>query len=83
MSEENKVSDGGPAFPLPLGGETSEGMQGISIRDWFAGQCLPILIDLSQRGMLKDEDLPDGLAREIVASQAYVIADAMLKARSK
>lgn len=58
-----------PAFPTPA--NTTEGM---SLRDWFAGQAL---IALPHIGCGADLDSHD------TATAAYQIADAMLAARGK
>ena len=64
------ATDGGPAFPR--GHDT--GSDGMSLRDWFAGQAL---IYTASRYNI---DL--GYARmELAAKDAYGVADAMLKAR--
>lgn len=74
-----------PAFPFNYEGDGGQQVthQGMSLRDWFAGQALP-------GGMVHDT-LPEhdlralfgphrtGIKRaEIVAADAYRIADAML-----
>jgi hypothetical protein len=70
-----------PAFPVStIDGYTNEGM---SLRDWFAGQALPIVLDSYPEWQLKawfgDRY---GLRREEVrARAAYEFADAMLRAR--
>ena len=65
--------NGGPAFPFHRTvGAPPEG--GMSLRDWFAGQALPMLIDIAH-----DEEW--GIAE--TAGKAYLMADAMLAARSK
>lgn len=62
------------AFPrpderAPDGTGIMLGNNGMTLRDWFAGQCLPTLAaDYQSRP-------------EHVVSRAYEIADAMLKAR--
>jgi hypothetical protein len=41
MNTENKIEDGGPAFPvvrMPLDPDTILNHPGMSLRDWFAGQ---------------------------------------------
>lgn len=72
MSE--KIKDGGPAFPrAPLGEDCAHpyGQQdGMSLRDWFAGQALA--------GLLSEGEYVD---ERPVAFRAYVYADAMLAAR--
>ena len=63
-------NDGGAAFPVPMvfdGKEVTS--RGLSLRDYFAGQALLMLA----AGNRRPEDY---------ATAAYVIADAMLKARA-
>lgn len=67
-------SDGGPAFArsgdraIP-GAKPQEGM---SLRDWFAGQAL-----LAKHGTWANSDAP------VLAKWAYAMADAMLAARAQ
>ena len=69
-----KINDGGPAFPHyeVFGGESYK-VQGLTKRDWFAGQALSIVYMRFQTHA--DPDPYD------LATQAYFIADAMLAAR--
>lgn len=74
MSKET----GGPAFPPNAGWRDNDPKcQGMTLRDWFAGQAL-MGIEASQ-----------GIAGEFVATaegvaeRAYRMADAMLKERDK
>lgn len=75
MSDE--IDDGGPAFPKTDDRDptTGEGIMrqsdGMSLRDWFAGQALA--------GMLAGENCTGEIAND--ASTAYRYADAMLRAR--
>ena len=83
MNDEiEQIDDGGPAFPamLPVGNYCTPGM---SLCDWFAGQAIGPLIHLMQKGLLKDAELPDGTMGQIVASQAYGIANDMLAERER
>lgn len=64
---DNINDDGGAAFPVPGSYNTSNGM---SLRDWFAGQALANRYTQEARDDKK------------VAQWAYQIADAMLAARS-
>lgn len=79
MSEQQ---DGGPAFPLAFshqdlhGGSYTKFWNGMSLRDWFAGQAL-VLTTYSC-----DADASEDCAAEAHAKAAYRIADAMLVARS-
>lgn len=72
MSDE--INDGGPAFPVPsyvnADGETWESKpQGMTLRDWFAGQAL------AGMDIAGCTDYPE------IAGEAYLIADAMLRER--
>ena len=70
-------NDGGPAFPHPaLANEAfqpSYDMGGMTLRDWFAGQALS---SIYMRFVPDAEPEADD-----VATQAYIIADAMIEAR--
>lgn len=79
-----------PAFPSqpcgPDGMPTEEMQAGMSLRDWFAGQF--ITSPLCRASGLPDYELNamfggrGGIRREeIIAAEAYRLADAMLSAR--
>ncbi len=72
-SEATKTDDGGPAFPnggiIPT--SPHAGMNGMSLRDWFAGQALA--------GMLANPQCCGEHAG--FAKESYLYADAMLAAR--
>ncbi len=70
------IKDGGPAFPVP-GLQNDEDFNGMSLRDHFAG--LAMQGDVASMPTHQD---PAALA-EIIASRAYMVADAMLKARQQ
>lgn len=65
------ATDGGPAFPR--GHDT--GSDGMSLRDWFAGQAMRSLL-----GGAVQMNINDYQASEY-ARFAFMVADAMLKAR--
>ena len=73
------INDGEPAFPVPVGErefwdcEENGSPNGITIRDYFAGQFI-------QGGDPHEFDI--GSRRE-VAKYAYMMADAMLAARKE
>ena len=66
--------DGGPAFPKQSAdGEWYEGM---SLRDWFAGQAMQVIVaEQARRG--------DKMTREVFAANCYWYADAMLAEKAK
>lgn len=69
----SKTDHGGPAFPR-AGHSTEASKDGMSLRDWFAGQALDRMISLTQ-------DRDGGWDEHAVAVGAYRLADAMLEAR--
>lgn len=88
-----RIEDGGPAFPKPLDPYPNaqgmeSGSQGMSLRDWFAGQALAGLIApliAADPAAIARAAVADGFTGrfpEYVAMRAYEQADAMLKARS-
>ena len=68
----SEIDNGGPAFPFAATDPSNVPMQaqGMSLRDWFAGQALPALISYD-----------DYLDYSAAAVHAYKHADAMLEAR--
>lgn len=77
----SKKQDGGAAFPLVKrwtgDGYPYEGTEGMSLRDYFAGQALV--------GFMASSDSKERptLSLEYFARCAYETADAMLEARDK
>lgn len=68
-----EVNDGGPAFPLIQDNYKCDGM---TLRDYFAGQALVALIGKeSEAGSLNDV--------ECCSHYAYQYADAMIAERNK
>jgi hypothetical protein len=72
------INNGGPAFPIPdshhANGQVQYGSNGMSLRDWFAGQALA--------GALQNYTTSKfGCTEKEVALGAYRYADAMLAAR--
>jgi len=75
------INDGGPAFPCqPLdaqGNPCNAAQDGMSLRDWFAGQAL-------QGYLAAFADASISFPKETkAASMAYAYADAMLAARKE
>ena len=71
---------GGPAFPVSILGETIKNQEGMTLRDYFAakavaGMFYPAIAD----SLMGDHDLDC----DQLATYAYTMADAMLKAREE
>lgn len=73
-----KISDGGPAFASPAN-QYEDGSEGMSLRDWFAGQAAQGALagHFAYHG---HEAYWDG---EALATYAFSVADAMLAARDR
>jgi hypothetical protein len=80
MSDQ-PIQGGGPAFPLFVPGAGEHGAEivtGLELRDYFAVRALDIVHAASGiEGPLSPKE------RAGLASEAYALADAMLKERSK
>lgn len=71
---KQEQNDGGPAFPIEY-----MASQGMSLRDWFAGQALMSWrIDAVDLYRMEHGEHVDC---RFIAEHSYAIADAMLKAR--
>jgi hypothetical protein len=66
--EMNDTNTGGPAFPTQVAS-----YEGMTLRDYFAAKAM--------QGMIASPNMPNAFDAQPVADKAYVIADAMLKAR--
>jgi len=67
------MKDGGPAFPhdfRSFNGVNTLPADGMTLRDWFAGQAMIALVTIIPAAQ-----------NERIAAQAYGLADAMLDAR--
>lgn len=69
--------DGGPAFPQ-VETEKSYSHEGMSLRDWFAGQAL--VGHLANNGATSDMILVGAIG---IAESCFKIADAMLQEKRK
>lgn len=74
-STHDRESDGGSAFPLPE--VNYQCWEGMSLHDYFAAKAMAAIIAAYNGPEL---ELPD---HDYVAKEAYMYADAMLKARGK
>ena len=80
----DKIDDGGPAFPLAGASEYQNEhdfyphQDGMSLRDWFAGQALsnPEIFAAFMPGMPNTQDKTYS---EMIAERACTIADAVVK----
>jgi len=69
-----KINDGGAAFPYGQKNHTERSSEGMSLRDWFAGQAMTAIIGILHCA-------PDTFKE--VSGRAYTMADAMIAAREK
>jgi hypothetical protein len=81
---DDATKDGGPAYPVDM----QSGLNGMSLRDYFAAQALPHAIGHSSG--LPEWELKrlfgdiGGITRpQIAAALAYEVADEMLKRRGR
>lgn len=73
----SELDDGGPAFAATAANGAGDvfHQDGMSLRDWFAGQALGSLVRVAQDARARDLGL--------IGKAAYEFADAMLKARKE
>lgn len=78
-------NDGGPAFPnVPSDPGYTLWDQGMSLRDWFAGQALNgLLSNLLALTDVQRNQYPNDRLEELAATLSFEAADAMLKARER
>lgn len=77
MTDMTKPYDGGPAFPIET--TATPWAEGMTLRDWFAGQALTGLLVTGPN----DEHFLHSAGPKSAAGWAYSFADAMLEARGK
>lgn len=93
MMDSKKIDDGGPAFPECKSRDSEPGWlrEGMTLRDWFAGQALSQCIQDAPAGSMGG-DYPAAhgspmhkealqTKRDNAARIAYEYADAMIAAR--
>ena len=88
MSE--KIDDGGPAFPLTEDAVNFKNkdfpMQGMSLRDWFAGMALQgILSDSNTINSIRNatREKTGEAFNQLLGEMVFETADALLEARVK
>lgn len=69
----NEINTGGPAYPLNWEKQGEFWAFGMTLRDYFAAKAM--------QGMLSSGNLPKSVTNEVIALEAYYLADAMLIAR--
>jgi hypothetical protein len=83
---ESNTDDGGPAFPLDINDDVSGRVNvGMSLRDYFAAKAMQSMTAGPGARMVADRDgrYDETNWAEVVAMNAYEIADAMLAHRQK
>lgn len=71
----SNINDGGSAFPVPNDANIND-QEGMTLRDYFAAKAMQVDYRLAKQ-------FTDPEWRYGIALDAYKMADAMLKARSK
>ena len=90
MTSPEQIDDGGAAFPAqpmverPRIGDVVHMHPGMSLLDWFAGQALAAMAPRVEK---RDDGgfsaYGDSLTTNLLGQHAYIVADAMLKARAE
>jgi len=77
--DDRELKDGGPAFPLPTNA-SEDGRRGMSLRDYFAAKAMAAM----SRDFRNATGISDNIRNiaKLNAELSYLMADAMLKARS-
>lgn len=79
----NKKDDGGPAFPFPVL-HGSGAPAGMSLRDYFAGQCDPsAYTPFNNLKEILGRHPTVGELAEYIAGIRFIEADAMIAARTE
>jgi len=77
------ANNGGPALPrapFDVNDYVGDGSEGMTLRDWFAGESLDIASTLEHAHPTGSEGQPTYAG---IATRAYYMADAMLAARKQ
>jgi hypothetical protein len=83
----SEIDNGGPAFPGLIPGAMGtviRSQEGMSLRDWFAGQAMAAMLTgvVGRIGAAKDVyAYAAGPCNSVIVARAYALADAMLEAR--
>lgn len=87
----SNTNTGGPAFPYPFydeKGHCIDGIEGMTLRDYFAAKAMVGLMSteraneyVDEDGVFSDEDGTLFVHTRFLAEEAYMIADAMIAAR--
>lgn len=87
MTGSKKIDDGGYAFPAS---SSTFGINGMTLRDYFAGQCLGDTLGMIERAPVdqyktmatkRGLKVENGVMAQLAAIMSYEIADAMIAAR--
>ena len=84
------MNTGGPAFPMPMTMMTADHIAnepeyGMTLRDYFAAKAVQAILRHYDAVTSFEEDEvndPEGMP-SLIAKDAYIMADAMLKAREQ
>ena len=75
---------GGPAFPVTSDNYANSESAGMTLRDYFAAKAMQSIL-LEYQNVFEDETGGEGdpTFPELLAKDAYIMADAMLKVREQ
>jgi hypothetical protein len=78
------MNTGGPAFPTSADNGHSTNQDGMTLRDYFAAKAMQSIL-LEYQNVFEDETGGEGdpTFPELLAKDAYIMADAMLKVREQ
>lgn len=74
------TNDGGPAFPLSITGDSMVEQYGMTLRDYFAAKAIGLAYFAEKSSPTGSDGEPTYSG---IAMRAYLLADAMLKARGQ
>jgi hypothetical protein len=85
MAKEAFELEGGPAFPISIPGCGDNGCWGMSLRDYFAAKAMQAIYGGEGARIVADRDkrYDETNWGEVVAANAYEMADAMIAERTR
>jgi len=82
FNSDDLIAKGGPAFPTKYGAEPDTSGLGMSLRDYFAAQCMSTMVHRLPMDLIAGREDVDAVIAGM-ANGCYRLADAMLEARKR